>query len=155
MRTPSRTARAVPAAAGLVAALVPVANAVAAPQATPASTTKTYTGDAVAADRWGDIVVAVTIKTTTTKVNGKATTTRKIVKLTVPTYPSHTDRSLYISQQAVPILFQEVLAAQSANVDMVSRATDTSIAFQQSLQSALTKAKFASAAATQSSATAA
>ena len=112
------------------------------------TTTKTYTGPSVEADRWGPIQVTITVKTTTTTVGSKTTVARKIVKISTPVYPDHTDRSLYISQQAIPVLFQEVLAAQSASIDMVTRATDTSQAFIQSLQGALTKAKLASAAAT-------
>jgi uncharacterized protein with FMN-binding domain len=50
---------------------------------------------------------------------------------------NHSDR---INAQAVPILTQEAIAAQSANVQVVSGATLTSGAFMQSLQSALSQA---------------
>ena len=43
--------------------------------------------------------------------------------------------------QALPLLRQEFLKAQSANVEMISGATDTSQAFAESLQSALAKLK--------------
>jgi len=46
-----------------------------------------------------------------------------------------------IDQQAVPILIQETLTAQSANIQAVSGATYTSDGYIQSLQSALDKAK--------------
>jgi uncharacterized protein with FMN-binding domain len=46
-------------------------------------------------------------------------------------------RSQYIDQQAIPILEQEALRAQSANIQGVSGASYTSAGFQQSLQSAL------------------
>ena len=46
-----------------------------------------------------------------------------------------------IDQQAVPILIQETLAAQSANIQAVSGATYTSDGYIQSLQSALDQAK--------------
>jgi uncharacterized protein with FMN-binding domain len=49
-------------------------------------------------------------------------------------------RSQAIDEQAVPILQQEALSAQSVNIDVVSGATYTSDAFAQSLQSALHKA---------------
>jgi len=42
-----------------------------------------------------------------------------------------------INDYAVPLLRQEVLRAQSARVDAVSGATDTSLAYTQSLQAAL------------------
>jgi uncharacterized protein with FMN-binding domain len=45
-----------------------------------------------------------------------------------------------LSSYALPILVQETLDAQSAQVDMVSGATYTSAGYQQSLQSALDRA---------------
>ena len=55
-------------------------------------------------------------------------------------YPSHTGTSRAINQQALPILAQEVLTAQSSQVDFVSGATLTSEAFLQSLSGALHQA---------------
>jgi uncharacterized protein with FMN-binding domain len=46
-------------------------------------------------------------------------------------------RSQFIDQQAIPILEQEALQAQSANIQGVSGASYTSAGFQQSLQAAL------------------
>ncbi len=46
-------------------------------------------------------------------------------------------RSVYIDQQAIPVLEQEVMQAQSANIQGVSGASYTSAGFVQSLQSAL------------------
>jgi uncharacterized protein with FMN-binding domain len=56
-------------------------------------------------------------------------------------YPNHTDRSLVINERAIPILRSETLQAQSAGIDFVSGATDTSDAYTQSLQAAILKAK--------------
>lgn len=70
---------------------------------------------------------------------------RKITRITVPVSPHHTDRSIYINQQALPILIQEALSAQGTRIDAVSRATDSSDAFAQSLQGALTEAKMRAA----------
>jgi uncharacterized protein with FMN-binding domain len=51
---------------------------------------------------------------------------------------SETDaRSVFIDDQAIPLLRQQILAAQSANIDGVSGATFTSQAYAQSVQSAL------------------
>jgi uncharacterized protein with FMN-binding domain len=50
--------------------------------------------------------------------------------------------SAYISQQAAPLLQQEALQAQSANIQILSGATYTSESYAQSLQSALDKAHF-------------
>ena len=46
-------------------------------------------------------------------------------------------RSQYIDQQSIPMLEQEVMQAQSANIQGVSGASYTSAGFAQSLQSAL------------------
>jgi uncharacterized protein with FMN-binding domain len=46
-------------------------------------------------------------------------------------------RSQLIDQQAIPILEQEAMQAQSANIQGVSGASYTSAGFQQSLQAAL------------------
>jgi uncharacterized protein with FMN-binding domain len=87
-------------------------------------------------------VTVVVKKTTTTNLTTKKKTVkRKIVSVKVPVYPNHTDRSVFINQQALPILIQETTQAQSASINMVSGATDTSYGFAQSLQSALLKAK--------------
>lgn len=56
-------------------------------------------------------------------------------------YPNDRETSIFISQQATPILKTEAIKAQSAQVDIVSGATDTSIAFQESLGNALAQAK--------------
>jgi uncharacterized protein with FMN-binding domain len=54
--------------------------------------------------------------------------------------PNDRPRSQFITQQAEPLLRQEVLQAQSANIDLLSGATYTSEGFAQSLQSALSQA---------------
>lgn len=56
-------------------------------------------------------------------------------------YPNDRSNSRYINSQAMPLLTQEALQAQSANVSGVSGATFTSQAFQQSLAAALALAK--------------
>ncbi|MFA6414681.1 MAG: FMN-binding protein [Candidatus Paceibacterota bacterium] len=56
-------------------------------------------------------------------------------------YPDSRQNSRMINDQAMPLLTQEAITAQSAQVDGVSGATFTSQAFQQSLASALVLAK--------------
>jgi uncharacterized protein with FMN-binding domain len=56
-------------------------------------------------------------------------------------YPSDSGHSRQVSNTSLPILKQEAIKAQSANVDIVSGATQTSQAFQQSLGAALALAK--------------
>jgi len=133
--------RKVLAAVGAIAVALPVANAAAAVKKKVATVTKTVTGPQMIADRWGYVEVALTVKKTTTTVGTHKTVKRKITNVTVPLYPNHTDRSVFINQQALPILVQETIRAQSGRIDLVSGATDTSDAFDQSLQSAILKAK--------------
>lgn len=87
-----------------------------------------YTGDSADA-YYGFIQVQVTI------AGGRIT---DVVFLD---YPQDRRTSIEINSQAMPYLKQEAIAAQSAQVDIVSGATDSSRAFIQSLQSALNKAR--------------
>ncbi len=88
----------------------------------------TYTG--VPADAfYGNIQVQATVS------NGKLTNIRFLQ------WPNDRSRSIRINQQALPWLTQEAVQAQSANVDMISGATDTSDAFSKSLQSAVSEAR--------------
>ena len=104
-------------------------------QVVSAKTSK-FVGAAADAGQWGTVQISVTVKTTT---SGKKVT-RKFVDLG-GSYSYHTSRSQYIMTQALPLLRQEFLTAQTANVQMISGATATSDAFIQSLQSALLKAR--------------
>jgi uncharacterized protein with FMN-binding domain len=61
----------------------------------------------------------------------------KITSVSVLKYPNANTRDIDINNRALPILINETLAAQSAQVDMVSGATITSNGYIQSLQSAL------------------
>jgi uncharacterized protein with FMN-binding domain len=74
--------------------------------------------------RFGDVQVQITVK------NGKIT---DVTALQLPTH----GRSGSISQAVEPMLHDEALQAQSAQIDVVSGATYTSEAYAQSLQSAL------------------
>ncbi len=99
-----------------------------------AATSKTFTGSVHQMQQWGPIQVSIVVNTKTkkiTKVNVVAT--------------AHTGRSVEIQDGAIPILKSETLQAQSANIDLVSRATDTSGAYVASLQTAVKKAKAAKA----------
>lgn len=87
----------------------------------------TYTGS-VADAFYGNIQVQVVIS------GGKIT---DVIFLQ---YPNDRNTSIEINSQAMPMLKQEAIAAQSAQVDGVSGATATSGAFIQSLSSALQQA---------------
>jgi len=131
------------AAVGVVALALPVANAAAAAKKKVVTVTKTVTGPEAVADRWGYVEGALVIKKTTTTIGTHKTVKRTIVKVTAPIYPNHTDRSVFINQQAIPLLTQEVLTTTkfNPNIELVGGATATSYAFQQSLQAALLQAK--------------
>jgi uncharacterized protein with FMN-binding domain len=100
-----------------------------APVATPTGRYKdgTYTGS-VADAFYGNVQVQVT-------VSGGNITDVQFLQ-----YPSDRSTSRFINSQAMPLLTQEAIQAQSAQVDGVSGATATSGAFIQSLQSALSQA---------------
>ncbi len=95
--------------------------------ATPTGSTPadgTFTGQDILT-RFGDVQVAITRK------NGR------ITDVTAVKLPNDRPRSLFISQQAGPILRSEVLTAQSARINLISGATYTSDAWAQSVQSAV------------------
>jgi uncharacterized protein with FMN-binding domain len=130
----------------VVVLALPVADAAAAVKAAKKKVivvTKKFTGTAVEAGRWGPLQVTITVRKTTTVTGTKRKVTRKMKAVAVPTCPNHTDRSVFINSQALPILKSEALRAQSSSIDLVSGATDSSEAFAQSLQSAIVKAKHA------------
>ena len=88
----------------------------------------TYTGS-VADAYYGNIQVEAIIK------NGQ------IADVKFLQYPSDRSTSRYINSQADPYLTQEAIQTQNANVNIISGATDSSMAFQQSLASALSQAQ--------------
>lgn len=92
-----------------------------------ASGTQTYDGDTVMT-RWGPVQVQITV------ADGK------LVSADVLKVPWENRKDQQINGYAVPLLNASALAAQSANIDMVSGATVTSVGYQQSLQSAIDQA---------------
>lgn len=97
--------------------------------ATPGSLYKdgSYTGS-VADAQWGVVQVKAII------TNGKITGVQFLQ------YPNDRSRSILINSYADPQLTSEAIQAQSANVDIVTGATDSSDAFMQSLSDALSQA---------------
>ena len=86
-----------------------------------------YTGDVVNTV-YGDVQVSVTIS------GGKIT---NVQMLKQPNTPGHT---IEVAAMSFPVLIQEAIQAQSANVNIVSGATQNSEGFSQSLSSALSHA---------------
>jgi len=102
----------------------------AAPTPTKASTTGatgTFAG-ATNQTRFGPVQVQITVS------SGKITAVKALQ------YPNGDPRSANISQQAIPYLVQQTLAAQSDQISGVGGASYTSYGFYISLQSALKKA---------------
>ncbi|WP_424530949.1 FMN-binding protein [Sphaerisporangium viridialbum] len=91
------------------------------------SAARTVTGDAVDT-RWGPVQVRVSLS------GSRITAVEAIV------VPDSNPRDREINSFAVPVLTQEALDAQSAQIDTVSGATYTSEGYAGSLQSALDKA---------------
>jgi uncharacterized protein with FMN-binding domain len=86
-----------------------------------------YIGD-VANTSWGDVQVQVVVD------NGR------IASVSVVRYPQDRPLSARINQVAVPMLEQEAVHMQSAEVDLVTGATVTAEGFIESLKNALNQA---------------
>ncbi|HEY4633858.1 MAG TPA: FMN-binding protein [Candidatus Limnocylindrales bacterium] len=122
--------------APLTSEVAPTTGATPTPAPTPTPATAvtsgyadgTYTGDVVSM-RFGAVQVEVTIAGGT------------ITDVTALQLPSGDHHSAGISEQAAPILREEALTAQSAEIDLLSGATYTSDAYAASLQSALDAAR--------------
>jgi uncharacterized protein with FMN-binding domain len=91
------------------------------------SSTKTVTGS-VSQTQWGPVQVELTLRE------------GSITKVTVLQYPNGNSRDIEIADYSLPILIQETMQSQDANIDMVSGATYTSEGYIRSLQSALDQA---------------
>lgn len=110
------------------ASIAPISNPVSSNQNSSGLKDGEYTG--VSADAfYGYIQVKAVIK------NGKLTDVNFLQ------YPRGHENSIAINMMAMPYLKREAITAQSANVDIVSGATDTTKAFIESLSSALIKAQ--------------
>ncbi|MCA1599951.1 MAG: FMN-binding protein [Chloroflexi bacterium] len=125
--------RSMPVLALTVAAIAPVTGAYAGSiHAHSAKSVKakahTYKGSVEDMDRWGPIETDITVKN------------HKIIKVRVTVNPDN-PRSQFIESNAIPLLRQETLQAQTAQIDEVSGATATSDAYMASLQSAIKTAK--------------
>lgn len=91
------------------------------------ATARTVTGSAVQT-RYGPVQVQITVR------GGK------ITNVSVLQYPNGDPHDQQINSYALPILNQEAISAQSAQIDAVSGATFTSGGYTTSLQSAIDKA---------------
>lgn len=92
-----------------------------------AQSAQTVTGPAVGT-QWGPVQVQISVS------GGR------IADVQVLQYPNNNPRDQQINGYALPILVDQTLEVQSADVDMVSGATVTSQGYRQSLQAALDEA---------------
>lgn len=88
-----------------------------------------YTGSTVDASGYGPVQVQAVI-------SGGKLTDVKFLQM-----PSDQQHSQEVTAQAEPLLQQEAIQAQSANIDTVTGATQDTAAFTQSLQDALSQAR--------------
>jgi hypothetical protein len=112
-------------------------GAAAAPAASPAPSRTTGPGGAAGPARratgaveqygYGELSVTVTVRS------------NQIVAVSVPVLRTAEPYSQQLAQQVIPMLRSEVLAVRSARIHGVSGATYTSVAYAQSIQSALDK----------------
>ncbi len=93
-------------------------------QSKSTANTRVVTGPVVPT-QWGPVQVQVAVDGDT------------ITDVTPLQYPTGTSTDDQINGYALPILIDQTLQAQSANIDMVSGATVTSTGYLQSLQAAL------------------
>ncbi len=91
----------------------------------------TVTGD-TASTEWGPVQVELTVSA------------GRITDVSLLQYPHDNSLDVQINGVALPILVRETKDAQSAQIDMVSGATVTSMGYLQSLQSALDQAHLSS-----------
>jgi uncharacterized protein with FMN-binding domain len=116
-----------PAASAESSAVAPVSSGTGSTSGSGSTGTTTYTGSS-ASTRWGPVQVQITVAGGT------------ITDVSVVDYPQGNGKDQQINARALPVLVQETLDAQSADIDMVSGATVTSDGYLESLQSALDQA---------------
>jgi uncharacterized protein with FMN-binding domain len=106
----------------------PAGSSAASSRSSSSSTaSKTVTGDP-ADTRFGPVQVKITVKN------------REITNVTAVEYPKNDALDVQINSIAIPELNKEALAAQKAQINMISGATYTCEGYISSLQSALDKA---------------
>jgi len=115
-------------ATSVLAAPAPDATSGSGAQGSAASASAITVTGSSADTRWGPVQVQLTVDGDT------------ITDVTVVEYPTENDKDRRINARAIPILVDETLDAQGADIDMVSGATVTSEGYLESLQAALDEA---------------
>ena len=129
------------AGAALPSATLPGASSSASASSSPRASQSTSAPPNPSSSAASRTIVGDAIQTQYGVVQIKATVSgSKIADVSYVQLTAYDGRSQQINSYAAPILLQETLSAQSANIDTVSGATYTSEGYVQSLQSALDKA---------------
>jgi uncharacterized protein with FMN-binding domain len=92
-------------------------------------------------NKWGDLQIEIQVRKTTTTIGARKKVAIKILNARYPIKSDYTFKTVYITSQALPILTEDLIEFQTANVENISGATDTVVSFKQTLQAALLKAK--------------
>jgi uncharacterized protein with FMN-binding domain len=93
---------------------------------------------------WGYLEVQLKLVKTEVITGPHASVSIKITAVNWPIFPNHTSRSIYINQQALPLLQSETMQLQASagsKLINISGASNTTVAWQASLQAALLQAE--------------
>lgn len=91
------------------------------------ATAQTFSGQPVDT-RWGPVQITIVVKA------------KKIIDVSAPVFPNERQRSADINQRALPLYHDEVISAQSANINGISGASYTWDGYTTSLQQAIDSA---------------
>lgn len=135
--------RRIAAIAGTVALLLPSGGGAVVPKKKVVTQWKQVLGTLAQADRWGNMQVLLVVRKRTTTIGQKRRVARRITSVRVPVWPNEgVFHTIDLNRNLIPVLAQQVLAGQlTTKIDVVSEATDSSLAFDRSLQAALVKAR--------------
>jgi len=111
------------------------------PKKKVATSTVMVTGPAVPCKRWGPLQIRLKVAKTVTTIGTKRTVKIKILAIDFPIISDKTFKSKYINEQALPLLVEQTLETQDANVETISGATDTTVSYKNTLNAALLLAK--------------
>ena len=105
--------------------------------------TVTITGPSIKCHQWGQMVVQIKVLKTVVGSGASAKVSIKLLSVSWPIFPDHTPKSIYINNQALPLLQQETIQLQAdagKKLINISGATHTTVSWRISLQAALAQA---------------
>ena len=112
-----------------------------APKKKVTTTTTTVPGPTVPCKRWGPLQVRIKVQKKVTTIGTTRKVAIKILAIDFPVVSDATFKTRVINERALPYLVDVALEIQSAAVEVISGATDTTVSFRQSLQAAILAAK--------------